>query len=342
LVLGAEEADSSQRFTRVVAARRLGDGSLVVVDAGENTITWFEPNGKLRTRAGGTGEGPGEYNALRGLHRLPGDSVLVVDGWSGRVAIYGPDGSLDTSWIPTAPGPFTSVEIAGRTPAGELLGKIERTAASPLEDRRYVMLLMRQGAGDGLDTIGTFPGGESYWEACGPDNGGMCNIGVPYGLRSSAAVTGEVLAVANGERAEIALFRADSGQVGSWRLAPRSIPLSAARHASWIDSVLAPYPADRSQAARERFTRAPVRTVMPEIEALLTDPQGVLWVARPLTEGAGEREWELLGPDGAHRGRVMVPAGLRVTDVGHGYLTGVELDEDGRELVVSHGLVAGK
>lgn len=342
LVLGADEENPDERFTQVVAARRLAHGALVVLDAGENLIRWFSAAGELIVAAGGTGDGPGEYRALRDLYRLPGDSIFVVDRWTGRVATYGPTGVLDSSWIPTAPGQFTSVRFAGRTPRGDLFGMVERAEGEPTGSRRYRAILTHHAVGGGLDTLGDFPGGESYWEACGPDNRGVCNVGVPYGLQTSAAVVGEMLAVANGEYPELALFRAGAGQVASWRLTPRAVPLRSARRTAWIDSILAPMPADRQLEPRERLTRAPVRATLPEIEGLVADPDGVLWVARPLPEGAAEREWELLAWDGTHLGRVMVPATLRVLDVGHGYITGITVDEDGRELIVSHRLVPGR
>jgi hypothetical protein len=317
----------------------LANGALVVLDGGDNLVRWFGADGTLIATAGGTGDGPGEYRGLRDLYRLPGDSSFVVDLWTGRVGRYGPTGVLDSTWIPTAPGQFTSVRVAGRTSHGDFLGVVERIDGEPTTARRYRASLTRQIMGGGLDTLGDFAGGESYWEACGPDNSGVCNVGVPYGLQASVAVVDEMLAVANGEFAEVALFRAGDGQVASWRLTPRAVLLSAARRAAWIDSILAPWPADRQIVPRERLMRAPVRATLPEIEGMLADADGVLWVARPRAEGAAEREWELLAQDGVHLGRVLVPATLRLLDVGHGYLTGVTVDEDGRELVVSHRLV---
>lgn len=61
------------------------------------------------------------------------------------------------------------------------------------------------------------------------------------------------------------------------------------------------------------------------------DEAGELWVRRPPSIDATTAEWDVLRPDGVHRGTVALPAGLEVRAVARGSVYGVmkgEWDED--------------
>lgn len=61
LQIGAVEGEDPYLFTEITGALRLDDGRIVVCDAGDNTIRFFDPAGEFLFLTGGTGEGPTEF-----------------------------------------------------------------------------------------------------------------------------------------------------------------------------------------------------------------------------------------------------------------------------------------
>lgn len=85
---------SAEGFSRVRGVQELPDGRLLVSDQTEEALYRVDFNSQERTRLGGRGEGPGEYQAPTGLYPFRGDSLLMVDIQNGRFAIVSPDGVI--------------------------------------------------------------------------------------------------------------------------------------------------------------------------------------------------------------------------------------------------------
>jgi hypothetical protein len=185
-----------------------------------------------------------------------------------------------------------------------------------------------------LDTLLVSAGGEWYTVACGTQaSPGLCGIGVPYGLRSLAAAAGPFVYFGNGERYEVLRLDVRSRTLDTLRRDVPATPLSAARRASFIDSVAGTVHESRRARVRQRFAEAPVRRTMPFFEALTTDDRGNLWLARPQERSASDRAWDVLAADGRSVHTVLLPASLSVTAIADGHVVGVARDADGVEVV---------
>ena len=90
VVIGGADEREGYLLHGVVGATRLADGRVVVANEGTLQLRYYDPEGEHLDDAGGPGEGPGEFESLGGIVRLPGDSVLV-DSWLGLTR-FGPDG----------------------------------------------------------------------------------------------------------------------------------------------------------------------------------------------------------------------------------------------------------
>jgi uncharacterized protein (TIGR03663 family) len=73
-------------------------GTLYVVDTGNNTIKIFNPDGSLRRSVGGPGSGPGQFNEPRGIAVDAQGNIYVADTWNARVVKLNPEGEFVTSW----------------------------------------------------------------------------------------------------------------------------------------------------------------------------------------------------------------------------------------------------
>lgn len=74
-----EPADEEVPLARVADLLPRPGGGVYVADAGFGELLAVDGDGRVQWRAGGEGEGPGEFAGLSGLHRWPGDTLVALD-----------------------------------------------------------------------------------------------------------------------------------------------------------------------------------------------------------------------------------------------------------------------
>ena len=82
--IGATDGDDPYIFGRVTAAIRLDDGRIAVADAQTSEIRYFDSTGIFIEKAGGKGQGPGEFVNFSNMFRTVADSLIVTDHEGGR------------------------------------------------------------------------------------------------------------------------------------------------------------------------------------------------------------------------------------------------------------------
>lgn len=337
--IGSADGDESTLFSRISGAVRLSTGEIVVANQGSNELRWFSATGSWIRTLGREGSGPGEFRGLRRLLLLAGDSLLAEDGLSQRMSLYDARGTLVRSWQISPAGTGITPPPLGRLADGSFVAVTERELTPPPGHTQYRALVLRYRDGAVLDTLVTAAGGEAYSVPCGTATSpGICGMGVPYGVRTQAAVVGDRVFIGNGERYELLRVDTRSGRVDTLRRSVPAVPLDAARRTFFVDSIVAGLPSARAALVRERFAGAPQRRTMPYFDALITDDRGRLWLARTQARGAATRSWDVLGADGQHIGSAHLPSGLRVTHIAHGHVVGVVRDADGVEYVETYRL----
>jgi hypothetical protein len=73
-----------QEFTRIVGLRELGDGRVLVADAGDKRLVVIDLTRNLVVQVGREGRGPAEYEQVSALTSLGPDSTLMPDRANGR------------------------------------------------------------------------------------------------------------------------------------------------------------------------------------------------------------------------------------------------------------------
>ena len=71
VVIGGADEREGYLLHQVVGAARLGDGRIVVANGSTLQLRYYDPKGTHLFDAGGEGEGPGEFQSLVHLTRLP-------------------------------------------------------------------------------------------------------------------------------------------------------------------------------------------------------------------------------------------------------------------------------
>lgn len=100
LAVGETDGEEEYTFGRVGAVLEGPGGGLVVYDAHNTSglIRIYDGEGKYLRTVGAKGSGPGEYQQLNGLVRLPNGQLVMRDGNNTRLTRYAADGSFLNSW----------------------------------------------------------------------------------------------------------------------------------------------------------------------------------------------------------------------------------------------------
>ncbi len=93
LVLGEEDTADEPLF-RVVAGLFLGEATIVVANGGSDEIHLYTRDGQLRHVAGGTGNGPGEFQSIGWLQAYGDTAFVVGDDAQGRMTLLSALGDL--------------------------------------------------------------------------------------------------------------------------------------------------------------------------------------------------------------------------------------------------------
>lgn len=331
--IGSAGGEAPYQLYQVTGAVRLSTGDVVVANGGTNELRWYDSDGTYRFSRGGTGNGPGQYRGLRTLLVLGGDSVLAGDLLLNSAHLYSPEGDLVRSWRIGELGHLVAPAPFARLADGTFVAMTERQLSQPPGYVRSEMVVVRYRDGQVLDTVAVAPGGESYYSRCGPSNQAICNWSVPFGLRAHAVAHGTRILVGNGDGYVIRVFDPSGHLTAVYR---RDVPrgaVTSARVGRWADSVVAATSDRWKPSARRALAEAPTPDSLPSFVDLMMDADGDTWVARPDTAADGGASWDVLGPDGAYLTTVEVPRGLKLTQIGDGFLVGIARDENDVESV---------
>jgi hypothetical protein len=319
---------------KVTGAARLSDGRIVVASAGTNEIRIYSPEGKLLSRVGRAGEGPGEFQSLFWVGTLPGDSIATWDVGLSRLSVFSPTGEFVRSTspagslgiLPRAVGVLDGGRVVLVTGSGA--GSLDMSGKSVQRDS--ITILVLGPAGEVSDTIGRFPGTEKV--ALGSPQEGLLVRPLPFGKSTVTAVQGDLVFVGTGDRYEVSGHEPGVGLLAIIRADRNPMPVSEADIEGYQRELVTLGGEGDAKANRQQerlLATAPYPKTMPALTGILSDVEGSLWVQEPQKPGddAGSL-WTVFSPDGEARGTVRLPDGLDVEQIGRDWVLGIRLDED--------------
>jgi hypothetical protein len=120
VTVGSPNSAPGEELFRVARAVRRSDGAIVVANAGTSDLRVYGRDGRLRSRSGREGDGPGEFRSVGGLVRLGGDSLMVWDYRAMQVSVY--DENVDLVRTVNLAGQGTGLPLpVGALPGGRWL-----------------------------------------------------------------------------------------------------------------------------------------------------------------------------------------------------------------------------
>jgi len=337
LQLGSMESDEPYLLDRVVGVVRLEDGRVAVANQGDNTIRFYDGDGRYLTRIGGAGEGPGEFLQLTALFRSQGrlhgvqfaqHPVNTFDEQTGDF--------LGGGGPPRIEG--FEASIGGIFGDGSLLMQ-DFPQGRPLQPGAYTMPSTFVRVSEGrVDTLAIAP------------TATFVAVGTRFSVFQEFAPTPQHLA--SGDRFyfaypsdyQVAVRDLAGVLVRSIRRSWTPIPVTEEDRARYLDPLLNPPPevAERMPARALQQQREIGEFMVfpdhhPAFTAMQMDRTGHLWVqrtdpARSTSRGPSavpDRPtwWDVFDPRGVWLGGVELPARFMVREIGADYLAGVWKNE---------------
>lgn len=342
-VVALERAgDDDYLFAGVTGVIALEAGRVAVAER-DGTIRLFGADGTLEARAGGSGDGPGEFAFLSRLFRMPGDTLAATDGRRARTMFFAPDGTylretLTTGRIPEMPEGASQCfgpNVQGVLDDGRLLmWGFQCVVGRGTAGARDFMADVLVETDTGFATVATVPI-LAVTENPGADS--------PMGRFATAPVYGRPALAAEGSHVLVAIpslglrlrgFRPDGTLVLDLRDATPEPPLTPEIRAA-VEEGWPPELAEVHAGAAWPET-------LEGWDAIRVMADFTVWVRNLKVWGApGGELWSAISPDGLHRTRWLLPPGFELHDVRDGRLWGVMRDSLDVENVVALPLPEG-
>lgn len=328
--IGAASGDSLQQLFRVQDAVRLSDGRIAVANAGTGEIRFYDAGGQHVETAGGQGQGPGEFQRLGLLCRLPGDTLLAWDRLGRRVSVFNPEGGFLRSFALEHPGERTLVGLVGCFEDGTLITSASRRARpsevdmAPGRKRGDETYVRFSPSGVFIDTVARIPGDASYlWVL--REGKELLSLPVPFDHRTYEAVGPSGFHVAFSHRYEVEVYGPDEMLRTIIRAEGTPPEVSESDWEMFLKQRLSGIgDENRRRAWRQRYREVPLPDRMPLVAALEVDRPGQVWVRRyqpPPSAGAPD-SWWVFCPDGRLVAAVELPDGFELYDIGPNWLLG--------------------
>lgn len=316
---------------RVSSARLLDGGGLVIGNSGTAQVVYTDGAGEVVGRAGGEGDGPGEFRAITGFPRLRGDTLTVYDVRLGRLTVLDPAGEV-VETRPLQP-PSRSVDLLplaisadGRVLA--IQGEARIFAQSGVRQDTAPLMLIRPPSS--VDTLSLWP--SKQWSFAAMERGAFRS---EFGFGRSAQASGRNGRAVVGSTGTLALrvVDADGAEVMRIEGTRPNPPVSDDQVDRWRADRLADLPDDAPPALRTAIEAAPHNETLPAFAGVLLDADGRVWIGEWVDIGADERPWTVFGRDGEPAFRVVLPRSATPLDAAGDRLVVLDRTELAEEVV---------
>jgi len=346
-VIGTIDGPDEYLFQSVRSAHRLPDGGVIFGEAGDGTVRRYDADGDHLWTVGGEGEGPGEFQCLRGLV-MEDESVLAWQCNPVAASVrYGRDGEV-VEILPTRGSHRGWVQATFSNGDPLLLGR--DGPATRIDDRivRIDRAHMRVSQDRKLDTLVVLPYQHEMTIPVVDESVTM--LLTPYNV---ASLHRDTLYTGFNERYEIGAY--DGGGT-LHRIVRRGFepePVNEDSIRGLIDEALEQELDEIEDPTQRRAFRFMIRTAlrfvvfpdfMPTYSEIRVAHDGHLWIRRDddsfydmidLDPPAGPGRWDVFTPEGRWLGEVVTPPAFDIHEIGEDYLLGVVTNEFDVQFVAS-------
>jgi hypothetical protein len=336
LEIGSQDGAPEYIFFRVAGALRLDDRRIVIADGFSNQVRFYSEAGEFLKAVGREGQGPGEYQYIRGLGRCGADSVFAFDiNWQAKV--YTADGALVREMAIHDPQSYQGLSPYnlscsrsgyflitgwGEQTLQQIIGFYQATAPVSLLDRD----------GDLVVDLGE----RLASERVGRETGSRPH---PFGRSTELALADDRIFVGGAGQLEVQAFSMGGTLTAILRGPPLDLTIRGEDIDRYREERLARFDEPDRATEERRLRDMPMPEQFPAYTDLRVDPEGNLWVQRFLRPGDDRNLWTVFAADGAMLGDIEIPTDLEITEIGADYVLGVSTDEMDVERVRLHRLL---
>lgn len=334
---GSTTGAIDQLLHDVVDVLQLQDGWVAIAEASTQELIWLWPETGETRRWGGEGDGPHEFRGISTLVDVAPGVVGVHDSWRSRYLEVTRSGEVrSVTPIPPVQGfGFPILRHAGSADGDQMLflGVVSAFPDGPHEGPyRGTGPVLR--LGPSVDTLTSVPGSAMF---SGDSFGGP----VLFGATTLLAGGRKGLWIGDTARQELSLWvePGDPEVIIRWTSAEDRSLRPGERERFWtrLTEGVPEEEMDFFQRMRDRVVFA---DSIPAFGSLLADPEGNPWVGSYVPPEVEMRDdpwpaqtWLVFFLDGPALNQVSTPQGLRIFQVGEGFVVGVHKDELGVESV---------
>jgi 6-bladed beta-propeller protein len=336
LDLGGTQASAEFEFNRIRDVVRLHNGTIVVVNGGNQQLRFFDAHGAFLRAAGRKGAGPGEFQNPSHILKLPGDTLMVSDDFARRIVLFSPGGDhLRTEVLVSPPGRREPIIVDALPNRTLIAGSIDITTLPPRADPYYLTqhLFLYGLDGKPQSDVGSFTDRESFVQHTVPERGGTAYWDLAFGRQTTVAARGGGILVGDGSTFELRGYT----RAGALREIIRSpvtpeVLTATERDAYRRDELKDVKPQDRA-IDEKMLDEMPYPKNIPAFRRFLVADDGRLWVQRYPHVGELSDRWIVLDAKGMYLDQLVTPKGFRLFRAGADYALGVYRDEDDVEHV---------
>lgn len=310
---------------RVTAAVLLDGGGVALANSGVPEVLLLAADGSLHIRAGGPGEGPGEFTDLTALVKSP-SGFLAYDARKGRMNEFTDSGDFVISWSFGSGSTIADLKPLARGTEGQMLaivGELRNFYRDRVRRDTTPLLMFPQPEGE-PDTLALLPAAE--WSYRSIPGGGATRMKVGFGRdvvafgREDRAIVGET------GRLDLSVYRTDGTRTRRIHGDGGGGQVGAGEVSAWRAEELAGA-AGLPPEFVEIVEQIPNNETFPAFETAVLGPGEMVWIGLHARPGDETRTWLAIGPDGQPSGRMVLPAAARVLAVGVDRFALVRRDE---------------
>jgi hypothetical protein len=334
------EGTPATEFSRVEGIMRLSGGRVAVVNGATSEIRIFGPGGELLKTFGRKGEGPGEFRGLTSVGRS-GDTAFFYDYNLKRITIAHlgaePRVVKTVTYAPVSSRGYSSVD--GRLSDGRWT---VATWVSPTFDGPPGTHRLNTSVGivqaDGTGVINWVAESPSFAVFVHSPTGNIkeASVGIAGFSPGFTHIANGSLIVYGDQATDSLTIQAGEKRTDVRIPLPKRAITKAMADAA-RDRELAAMPSTAREKSKgwttARYDLKNTLKDLPTFSKLLAGVDGETWIEEYTPTPQEPTRYLVIGPTGASRAWVSVPAGLRLKEVGRDYVAGVQFDADDVETV---------
>lgn len=331
LRIGSADGADFTLFNGIAGAVRLATGEIVIGDAGNRRVLYFDANGEFVRSVGRVGDGPGEFRQPRWFGKCANGNLAYHDGAHARLTFISSSGQvLGSEPLPVGANFDQLLWCSGEHRLFVFLNQ----PRDPLQLGEYleVQTTLIQANGARIDTLAK-PGAQEYY--IGKTVRALTTV--PLGNSTKAIANSKLLYICTSKDGACELRDTEGKLVRTFAL---NLPRRKVAPADWTSALSEHYQAEPARSVRTKgaqlLKEIRPRETFPSFDQLRIDVAGNLWVRTFDNFSSPISTWMILSQTGRPIAFVALRRSFQILEIGADFILGFVRDADGVEFVELH------